>query len=98
MVRIRKVPTIAVLAMISAACFTIWLPLNPHASRIKECSSIDGMNVVRRKGTERAHDAAELFPQEARPSQQQRELWSRRRMHADGGQLYYLGPTHKAMR
>jgi beta-lactamase regulating signal transducer with metallopeptidase domain len=33
MVRIRKVPTIGVLALISVACLTIWLPLNPHASR-----------------------------------------------------------------
>ena len=31
--RIRKAPTMAVLALISLACLTIWLPLNPHASR-----------------------------------------------------------------
>ena len=33
MVRIRKLPTIAALALMSLACLTIWLPLNPHASR-----------------------------------------------------------------
>ena len=33
MVRIRKLPTIAMLALMSIACLTIWLPLNPHASR-----------------------------------------------------------------
>jgi beta-lactamase regulating signal transducer with metallopeptidase domain len=32
-VRIRKVPTIMALVLISVACLTIWLPLNPHASR-----------------------------------------------------------------
>jgi bla regulator protein BlaR1 len=32
-VRIRKAPTFAMLALMSAACLTIWLPLNPHASR-----------------------------------------------------------------
>jgi bla regulator protein blaR1 len=31
--RIRKMPTIAALALASLACLTIWLPLNPYASR-----------------------------------------------------------------
>jgi beta-lactamase regulating signal transducer with metallopeptidase domain len=33
MVRIHKVPTITALVLLSIACLTIWLPLNPHASR-----------------------------------------------------------------
>jgi bla regulator protein blaR1 len=32
-VRIRKVPTLATLVVVSVACVAIWLPLNPHASR-----------------------------------------------------------------
>jgi bla regulator protein blaR1 len=32
-VRIRKMPTIAALVLLSIASVTIWLPLNPHASR-----------------------------------------------------------------
>jgi bla regulator protein BlaR1 len=32
-VRIRKVPTLATLIVVSVACVTLWLPLNPHASR-----------------------------------------------------------------
>ena len=32
-VRIRKVPTLATLVVVSTACVATWLPLNPHASR-----------------------------------------------------------------
>jgi bla regulator protein blaR1 len=32
-VRIRKVPTLATLIVVSMACAALWLPLNPHASR-----------------------------------------------------------------
>jgi bla regulator protein BlaR1 len=31
--RIRKVPTLATLMLVSLACVGLWLPLNPHASR-----------------------------------------------------------------
>jgi hypothetical protein len=33
MVRNGKLPAISGLALISVVCLTIWLPLNPHASR-----------------------------------------------------------------